>query len=264
VSLHGVEAGSLPAIAANGLVAPGLRHAFFTRRGGVSRGIHASLNAGLGSSDDRGHVSENRRRIAAALAIAPDQLVTMHQTHSATVLAVDAPPGARPRVDALVTDRPGLALAVLHADCAPVLLADPGAGVVAAAHAGWRGATGGILEATLAEMVARGAELPRVRAAIGPTIAQPSYEVGPEFPDPVVAAWPEAARHFRPAPRAGHHLFDLPGYIAMRLAASGVGAVEDLALDTYRDERRFFSYRRATHRGEADYGRLLSAILIEG
>lgn len=242
----------------------GIRHGFFTRQGGVSDGIYASLNAGRGSGDAADSVARNRARIAAALAVAPDALVSMHQTHSADVLVVDGPRTDRPRVDALVTRTPGVALGVLHADCAPVLFADPQAGVVGGAHSGWRGAVGGVLEATLEAMSALGASPARVVAVIGPTIAQASYEVGPAFPDPIVAEIPEAARFFAPGARPSHHQFDLPGYIAMRLARAGVGEIDDLGLDTYRDERLFFSYRRATHRGEADYGRLLSAISLEG
>ena len=255
---------TIEAIESDALSEPGIRHGFFCRTGGVSDGIYRSLNAGRGSRDDGAAVDENRRRIAGHFGLEPDRLVSMHQVHSADALVIDAPPPERPRVDALVTDRPGLALGVLHADCAPVLFADPAARVVGAAHAGWRGATSGILEATLAAMAGLGAAPERTRAVIGPTIARSSYEVGPDFPDPILAAHPDAAACFEPAPRPTHHLFDLPGYIAMRLAKAGVGSVEDLALDTYAHETRFFSYRRATHRGEPDYGRLVSVILLEG
>lgn len=255
-TLEPIEAGSLELT--------GIRHGFFCRTGGVSQGIYASLNAGRGSADRGDDVDENRRRIAGHFGLSPDRLISMHQIHSADVLTVEAPPAERPRVDALVTDRPGIALGVLHADCAPVLFADAEAGVVGAAHAGWRGATGGVLEATVAAMASLGAEPGRITAVIGPTIAQASYEVGPEFPQPVIAAHPESAAFFVPAPRPGHHLFDLPGYIAMRLGKARLGKVDDLALDTYADEARFFSYRRATHRGEPDYGRLVSVILREG
>ncbi|GAB5377687.1 MAG: peptidoglycan editing factor PgeF [Acuticoccus sp.] len=254
----------LEPIAAASLTGAGVRHGFFGREGGVSQGIYASLNAGRGSSDTGEDVDENRRRIAAHFDLPAHNLVSMHQVHSATALVVDTPPAERPRVDALVTRTPGLALGVLHADCAPVLFADAQAGIVGAAHSGWRGATGGILEATVAAMVGLGARPARMVAVIGPTIAQASYEVGPEFPAPVIDAHPEAAGFFAPAPRQGHHLFDLPGYIAMRLTRAGIGTVEDLALDTYADERRFFSYRRATHRREPDYGRLVSVIVLEG
>lgn len=259
-----VSDGELKPIRSALLEGAGIRHGFFTREGGVSDGIYASLNAGRGSRDEAAHVAENRGRIARTLGVAPDALISMNQTHSPDVLVVDAPRTDRPRVDALVTRTKGLALGVLHADCAPVLFADGEAGVVGGAHSGWRGAVGGVLEATLAAMTALGAKSSRIVAAIGPTIAQPSYEVGPEFPAPIVAAIPEAAAFFTPSTRAAHHHFDLPGYIVMRLRRAGVEAIDDLGLDTYRDEKLFFSYRRATHRGEADYGRLLSAISLEG
>ncbi len=255
---------TLETIETGTLACPGIRHGFFCRTGGVSDGIYTSLNAGRGSNDRAVDVDENRRRVASHFGLALERLVSMHQVHSAEALTLEAPPAEPPRVDALVTRTPGLALGVLHADCAPVLFADPQARVIGAAHAGWRGATGGILEATVAAMVASGAEPARIRAAIGPTIAQPSYEVGPDFPAPVLVGHPDAAAFFKRAPRPTHHLFDLPGYIAMRLAAAGVGAVDDLALDTYADDTRFFSYRRATHRGEPDYGRLVSVIMLEG
>lgn len=254
----------LEPITAASLAGAGVRHGFFSREGGVSQGIYASLNAGRGSSDDRTAVNENRRRIAATFDLPSDRFFTMFQVHSATALVIDAPPTKPMRVDALVTRTPGLAIGALHADCAPVLFADAEARVVAAAHAGWRGAAGGILEATIAAMVGLGARPTRMVAAIGPTIGPQSYEVGPEFPAPILCEHPQAAAFFKPSEREGHHLFDLPGYIAMRLKHAGVVAVEDLALDTYADERRFFSYRRGTHRGEADYGRLVSVIALEG
>ncbi|MEO1103230.1 MAG: polyphenol oxidase family protein, partial [Pseudomonadota bacterium] len=227
------------AIKAHSLRLPGVRHGFFTREGGVSQGIYASLNAGRGSSDAPDAVRENRSRIAASMGVVPDGLISMNQTHSADVLYVDAPTDGRPRVDALVADRPGLALGVLHADCAPVLFCDPHAGVIAGAHAGWRGAVGGVLEATLAVMAARGADRGRTLVAIGPTIGPASYEVGPEFAAPIVADLPESERFFAPSPQAGHHLFDLPGYVMLRLERAGVNNVENLALDTYPDETRF-------------------------
>lgn len=242
-----------------------VRHAFFLRRGGVSQGLYESLNAGTGSADDPAAVAENRQRIARHFGRPASALVTMHQTHSADVLTVDAPPRERPKVDGLVTDRPGLVLGVLTADCAPVLFADRNAGVIGAAHAGWRGAWSGVLEATVEAMLARGARRADIAAAVGPTIAQESYEVGPEFVARFTTApgEPANARFFAPAERPGHALFDLPGYVLHRLAAAGVTAC-NLGADTYGDERRFYSYRRATHRGEADYGRLLSAIVLEG
>lgn len=242
---------------------PGIAHAFFTRNGGVSHGLYASLNAGRGSNDDPSAVAENRRRMAAHFAIAPDALVSMHQTHSANVALIDAPTSERPRVDALVTRTDGIAVGVLAADCGPVLFADPHARVVAGAHAGWRGATGGILEATLDTMESAGARRQSITAVLGPTIAQASYEVGPEFAERLIALAPDNAAFLVPSDRPGHHRFDLPAYIVGRLKEAGVGHVHDLALDTYADEARFFSYRRTTHRGEPDYGRLLSAIMLE-
>lgn len=242
----------------------GVTHAFFTREGGVSSGIYASLNAGRGSGDDAASVEENRRRMAARLGVAPDCLLTMHQVHGADVLTVTRPFADRPRVDGLVTATPGIALGVLSADCAPVLFADREAGVVGAAHAGWRGAVAGILEATVAAMAALGARPERTVAVVGPTIAQPSYEVGPEMRDAVLAASPDAHDLFRPSTCEGRFMFDLPAYAVRRLARTCVGTVADLALDTYADETRFYSYRRAVHRGEEDYGRLLAAIVLEG
>ncbi len=252
-----------PFLTAPSLAAAGIRHGFFTRNGGVSSGIYATLNAGRGSDDRAEDVARNRARIAAAMGVPVDALVSMNQIHSADVLTLETAPEGRPKVDGLVTDRPGIALGVLHADCAPVLFADPEARIVGGAHAGWRGATGGVLEATVGAMVARGARRENIIAAVGPTIGATSYEVGADFPDPIVAANPDAARYFTPATRPGHHMFDLPGYIVMRLTSAGVGTVENLGLDTYADPDRFFSYRRTTHRGEADYGRMLAAIALE-
>lgn len=241
-----------------------VRHAFFTRRGGVSEGVYASLNGGLGSSDEPARVLENRRRMAEQLGLPAQALVSVHQVHSPDVVAIEHPfaRDARPKADGMATARPGLALAVTTADCGPVLFADPEAGVVGACHAGWRGAFSGILEATLAAMERLGARHGGTIAVLGPTIGRDAYEVGPEF----VAQFREQdeanGRFFRPSARAGHALFDLPAYIGARLAAAGVGEYVDLALCTYSDEDSFFSYRRATHRGEADYGRLISAIAL--
>jgi len=256
-----IEAGEIALLVAEAL--DGVTHAFFTRKGGVSEGIYAGLNAGLGSDDDPDRVRENRRRISARLGVTPDRLLTMHQIHSADVVTVSEPFGSRPKADAMVTAAPGIALGVLTADCAPVLFADRAAGVVGAAHAGWRGAAGGVLEATVAAMEALGARAADTVAAVGPTIAQRSYEVGPEFKDAVLAASPDAGDLFRPSACAGRQMFDLPAYVCRRLAAAGVGTVADLALDTYTDEARFYSFRRAVHRGEADYGRLLAAVVLE-
>ena len=242
-----------------------IRHAFFTREGGVSGGIYASLNCGPGSSDDPVAVAENRSRAMALMELPAAALVTVHQCHSAEVAVVEAPfaAGQLPRADAMVTDRPGLALGILTADCAPVLLADRKNGVIGAAHAGWRGAVGGVLDGTLTAMERLGARRKSVVAAIGPCIGQRSYEVGPEFPAPFLAEDAENAAFFADAARPGHLLFDLPGYVARRLARLGVIDVTRVPADTVRDETRFFSYRRATLRREADYGRQLSAIVLE-
>lgn len=246
------------------LGAPALRHAFFTRAGGVSAGLYASLNCGLGSGDDPAHVAENRRRAMAALGLGAGKLATLYQVHGAAVATVDESwaPSERPRADALVTRRTGVALGILTADCAPVLLADATAGVIGAAHAGWRGALAGVLEATVAAMAAQGAEPRRIVAAVGPAIQQASYEVGPEFPAAFLAADPANAALFREAPRAGHFLFDLTGYAAQRLERLGLARVECAAGDTAADAERFFSYRRSCLNQEPDYGRALSAIAL--
>lgn len=237
-------------------------HGFLTRRGGRSTGVVAGLNVGWGAGDDPAAVQENRRSAAAAV-LPGAPLACPYQYHSAEVLTVDqAWPDdeQRPRGDALVTARKGILLGIVTADCAPVLFADREAGVVGAAHAGWRGAHGGACENTIEAMEALGARRERIAAAIGPAIAQPSYEVGADFPGSFAE---EDARFFAPG-RNGRFQFDLPGYIAARLARAGVGRVEDLALDTYADEARFYSYRRSTHRGEASYGRQISLIGMAG
>jgi YfiH family protein len=242
-----------------------LTHAFFTRQGGVSAGLFAGLNVGLGSSDDPAHVSENRRRAAAALGLPESALVTAYQVHSADVAVVEAPwaAGQGPKVDGLVTATPGLALGILTADCAPVLLADARAGVIGAAHAGWRGAVGGVLDATLAEMERLGARRGRIAAAVGPCIGRLSYQVGAEFPAPFLAEADGNARFFLPDPAGdGRWRFDLAGYVVAKLQTLGVGGAEALPHDTCADEARFFSYRRSCLRGEPDYGRGLSAIAL--
>jgi YfiH family protein len=246
------------------LAAPGIRHGFFSREGGVSEGLFASLNCGYGSGDDVKRVAENRARAAARLTVAPERLVTCYQIHSAEVVAVETPwpREAAPRADGMVTTAPGLALGVLAADCAPVLLADPSAGVIGACHAGWRGALAGILESTVEAMQRRGARREGIAAVVGPCIGGLSYEVGPEFPAPFLAADPADADLFKPAPRAGHLLFDLAGYVVRRLRRLGLGAVAATGGDTAAEEPRFFSYRRACLRGERDYGRLISAIAL--
>jgi len=238
-----------------------LHHGFFTRRGGASSGIFSGLNCGPGSSDQSEIVSINRTRVAEAMAVSPDHLVTVHQIHSADVVSVAAPLGPRPRADAIVTATPGLAVGVLTADCQPVLFADGKAGVIGAAHAGWRGARDGVLEATLAAMEALGAERDRIAAVIGPSISQRNYEVGPELLEEFMAEDPESARFFANG-EGDRYLFDLPGYGLSRLRRAGVGHAEWTRHCTYADPERFYSYRRATHAGEADYGRLISAIRL--
>ena len=245
---------------------PGIRHGFFTREGGVSTGPCASLNCGYGAKDDvRENVAENRSRAAAAIGIPADRLRTAYQIHSAdAVLADDAwNPATPPRADAIVTSVPGLGVGVLTADCAPVLLADAGAGVVAAAHAGWRGALGGVLDSVVDAMVRAGAHRRSICAAIGPTISAAVYEVGAEFHERFLREDPASAAFFRGGAGLGSLRFDLRGYALYRLTAAGVCHVESTGLCTYVSEKRFFSHRRAVHRGGSEYGRLLSAIALE-
>jgi len=241
----------------------GIRHAFFTRRGGVSQGVYASLNLGPGSNDDAADVQENRRRAANYFAVQPARLLTGYQIHSARTMTVESPwQDGPPEGDAIATATPGIACGALAADCAPVLIADAEAGVVAAAHAGWKGALGGVVASAVAAMTALGARPERMTAAVGPCIGPESYEVGLEFLDRFVAEAPGAARFFRAGAAADKRLFDLPGFVLDRLSQAGVGASEWIGLDTYADADRFYSNRRALHRGEADYGRLLSAIML--
>ncbi len=260
------QALTLRPITAPALDGPRVAHGFFTREGGVSTGIYASLNGGIGSGDARGNVMENRRRMAEALGVAADRLVLPRLVHSPDAVAISAPLAEddRPRCDGLATRTPGLALAVTGADCGIVLLADAEAGVVGACHSGWKGAVFGVLESTVEAMLGLGATRRGIAAVLGPTIACESYEVGPEFRDRIVERDGLYAGFFAPSARAGHHHFDLPGFIVHRLRGTGIGRVVDLALDTYADEARFFSYRRATHRGEPDYGRLVGAIALRG
>jgi YfiH family protein len=241
-----------------------IRHGFFTRRGGVSDGVYASLNCGFGSSDDPAKVAENRAIAARRLGLPAERLVTCHQVHGTAAITVEHPwrHNANPRADGMVTAVPGIALGVLAADCAPVLFADPEAGIIGAAHGGWRGTLAGVMEATVAAMTALGAAPKRIGAGIGPCIAQPSYEVGPEFFANFAAADQGSAGFFVAAARPGHYLFDLPGYIAHRLARLGLAAVERAPHDTAAEEALFFSYRRACLRGETDYGRGLAAIAL--
>ncbi|MCU0838654.1 MAG: peptidoglycan editing factor PgeF [Rhodospirillales bacterium] len=240
-------------------------HGFFGRAGGVSRGVYASLNCGLASGDDIERVHTNRGRAADWLGLPPPALVTLRQVHSATVIVVDtpfAPDTPPPPADGLVTRQPALALGILTADCAPVLLADRAAGVVGAAHAGWRGAKSGILARTVDAMASLGARPERIAAVVGPCIAQASYEVGPEFHAAFVADDAQTQQLFARSRREGHFHFDLAGYVQRQLAACGVGQVAVVAADTCADEAQFFSYRRTTLRGERDYGRQLSAIAL--
>jgi YfiH family protein len=245
---------------------PEIRHAFFTRQGGVSGGLFASLNCGFGSGDDLETVARNRAIAAAQLGLAADRLVTCHQVHGTDIVTVERPwrREDNPHADGTVTKVPSIALGVLAADCAPVLFADREAGVIGAAHGGWRGTLAGVMEAAVDAMVALGARRERISAGIGPCIAQPSYEVGPEFPANFTVRDAESARYFVPALRPGHFLFDLPGYIALRLQRLGLAAVERAPHDTAAEETLFFSYRRACLRGERDYGRGLAAIALTG
>jgi YfiH family protein len=240
----------------------GVPHSFLGRRGGVSTGIHAGLNVGIGSDDDPDAVTENRR-LATGAVLPGARLLTLYQTHSADVVRALTAFDDRPPGDALVTDRPGLALGILTADCAPVLFADREAGVVGAAHAGWKGAIGGVTDSAIAAMEKLGARRDRIAAAIGPCIARSSYEVDDGFARRFETDDPANERFFAPG-KPGHHQFDLEAYVAHRLAAAGLARIEMLGLDTYADADRFFSFRRATHRGEPGYGRQISIIGIAG
>jgi len=241
----------------------GIRHGFFTRQGGVSTGIYGSLNCGLGSRDDAENVRQNRALVAQTLGVAPDHLLTLYQIHSATAVVVDkAWDGEAAGADALVTRTPGLAIGALTADCAPVLFCDPEARVIAAAHAGWRGALSGIAEATVAAMEELGASRERMLAVIGPSISQRAYEVGAEYVDRFLAEEPTSSVFFMTDDSSGEPHFDLSGYVAERLSRAGVGTISDLGLCTYCDETRLFSYRRSQHHGEDDYGRQISAIVL--
>jgi polyphenol oxidase len=243
---------------------PGLRHAFFTRDGGVSDGVYAGLNGGLGSNDDPARVAENRRRMAEQLGVAPSHLVGVHQIHSPDTIVATGPwnGAARPKADALVTKNEGLAIGVTTADCGPILFVDPRARVIGAAHAGWKGALTGIVESTIDAMEKLGADRSGMVAAIGPLIRQPSYEVGSEFVERFIEADAENGQFFLPGERDGHAMFDLAGFIRMRLENAGVLMIDDLGIDTYSDER-FYSYRRSVHRKEPDYGRHVHAIVLE-
>jgi hypothetical protein len=243
----------------------GVRHAFFTRQGGVSEGPFHSLNCGFGSADLAENVTRNRTIAMSRIGLLDDRLVTCRQIHSAAVVTVERRWSREnaPAADGMVAHTPGVALGVLAADCAPVLLHDPSARVIGAAHAGWRGALGGVVEATIARMAALGAEPRRIRAGIGPCIGPSSYEVGPEFPRPIVAEDPAAAAYFAPAARLGHSMFDLAAYVEFRLGRAGVRIVQRALRDTAAEEERFFSYRRACLRGETAYGLGLSVIALD-
>ena len=245
------------------LTLPGMAHGFFGRRGGVSTGIYSSLNCGPGSGDARDAVMENRGRAIATLGC-DAMLVTLYQVHSAEAIAVDKPweIAANPKADAIVTRNPGIALGILTADCAPVLLFDPEAKVIGAAHAGWQGAFSGVVESVLSAMVRLGAKASQIQAVVGPCIGQDAYEVGPEFHARFVAADAQNTRFFRRSDPAGKWHFDLPGYVAHRLNRAGAGSVDVIGGCTYRNEEDFFSYRRTTHRKEQDYGRQLSVIAL--
>lgn len=241
-------------------------HGFFGRRGGVSRGLYDSLNCGLGSHDEPASVRENRARVARHLGAGSGTVLTCHQVHSADAVVVDAPwcPGSQPKADALVTRTPGVLIGALAADCMPILFADPEAGVVAAAHAGWKGALLGVADSTIAAMVRIGAERKRIRAVIGPCISATAYEVGPEFLSDAIASDPSAERYFlRPSPGARPH-FDLPGYMLGRLSTAGIASARWVGDCTYSGDDRYFSYRRTTHRRESDYGRQIAVVMLPG
>lgn len=243
----------------------GVVHGFFGRRGGVSAGLYGALNCGPGSGDDSEHVAANRATAARALGVTPDRLVTLYQVHSPEVVTVRRPwtRETAPRADAMVTSEPGIALGILTADCAPVLLADRPARVIGALHAGWKGALSGVIDSAIAAMEDVGAARKNIRAAVGPCIGQANYEVGAEFHARFLEAHAGNDRFFAPSDRANHWRFDLPGYVSARLAAAGVRDPQVMGTCTYADEAAYFSYRRATHRGEPDYGRNLSAIVMQ-
>lgn len=237
------------------------RHGFFTRKGGASSGVFSSLNCGFGSSDQTDMVAINRTRVAEAMGVAPDALVTVHQHHSSDVVAIKAPLSEAVKADAMVTATPGLALGIMTADCQPVLFADSTAGVIGGAHAGWKGALGGVLEATIEAMETLGATKDNISAVIGPSISQKAYEVGPEFFDTFLSEDENSSRFFANG-AADRYQFDLIGYGLYKLRNAGVGHAEWSGHCTYSDSERFFSYRRSVHKKQADYGRLISAISL--
>lgn len=241
-----------------------LRHAFFTRQGGVSEGLYAALNGGLGSNDEPERVAENRARMCAQFALPPEALLSLYQIHSADVVTVEQPfpLSDRPKADAMVTRVPHLALGIATADCGPILFADAENRVIGAAHAGWKGALTGVIEATVAAMERLGAVRTEIVAVLGPTISQEAYEVGEDFVERFRREAPGSDEFFVAGMRPGHAQFDLPGFILSRLHQAGIGEAACLGLCTYRDPERFYSFRRTTHRGELDYGRLISAIAL--
>jgi len=244
------------------LALSGIAHGFFTRQGGHSTGLFSSLNCGLGSGDDILAVRKNRASVAHKLGVAHDSLISGYQVHGTDVAVITGPMAERPQVDALVTNTPGVALGILTADCGPVLFADHEAGVIGACHAGWKGALGGVTRCTVVAMEKLGAKRGRITAVLGPTISQTAYEVGPEFPKPFLTANQAHQKYFIPSLRPEHYMFDLQTFLIDQLREFGLGKVSGLGLCTYADEHNFFSYRRATHRSEKDYGRLVSAIAI--
>ncbi|MAN62405.1 MAG: polyphenol oxidase [Parvibaculum sp.] len=243
---------------------PNITHGFFTREGGISSGIYEGRNCGLGSDDLRSKVIENRGRTADDLGVPRDHLLTVYQVHSPNVIVADKPwaADAAPEGDALVTATRGLALGILTADCTPILFADPEAGVIGAAHAGWKGAIGGVLEATIDAMTSLGAKPAQISCSVGPTISQANYEVGPEFQKQFVAEAPDNNIYFIPSARENHFQFDLSRFVADRLDRLGINSIDNINLCTYADATRFFSYRRTTHAGESDYGRQISSIAL--
>jgi YfiH family protein len=242
----------------------GIAHGFFTREGGTSAGLFSSLNCGFGSGDDLDTVARNRALVADVIGVASDRLLTLYQEHSPRVIAVSKPwrRESAPVADAMVTKEPGIALGALTADCAPVIFAEGQARIIGIAHAGWKGAVSGITDATIGAMEELGADRASIVAAIGPAISAAVYEVGPEFHQRFLETDAANEAFFRPTAKPQHWLFDLPGYLMARLRRSGIGKADDLALCTYDDERRFFSYRRATHRNQSHYGRLISVVAI--
>ena len=253
-----------PALTAENLALPGVRHAFFTRSGGVSEGVYDSLNGGVGSKDAPQKVAENRARMATRLGVGNERLLVPFQIHSADAMIVCEPwaADARPRCDGLVTREKHLALGVTGADCGMLLFADAEAGVIGACHAGWKGALTGMIESTIRSMETLGAKCANTHVALGPAIGASSYEVGPEFVARFIEQDPDFMRFFAPSTRQDHHMFNLPGFIAMRVEGLGVASFENLGVDTYADAARCFSYRRSVHRNEPDYGRLVSAIAL--